>query len=142
MSLSFEQDLASALSQTQQISLSANSPTIFHLTQGRCYCEFLAKSHQSSLKNWSSAEGFENVELDVNAFPQIKRFVPSTPAVVVLDADKNLLYLGPYSRGSGCFANSGEVDIYLQEWVETKDNLTKQSTALIDTDASGCYCNT
>lgn len=139
MSLSFEQNLTKALS---KISGPIGRPAIYHITQGNCYCEFLASAHQSKLKRWSLAEGFVNVAINLSQSPEIARFIPSTPAVIAISEDGSLLYLGPYSRGAGCFSNNGRVDNFLKGYVSRSSGSTNYQSTIIETDASGCYCET
>lgn len=163
-SLSFEQDLVASLTHTEYLASTRNDKnvpdnmlgaadltqhpaTIFHFTQGNCYCEYVASSHQSRLKQWSSEQGFININIDLNNYPALTNFIPSTPAVAVLGQHNQLMYLGPYSRGTGCFASSGEVDDFLADWIAKQNTqMTQQrpaqytQNAIIDTDATGCYC--
>ena len=148
MSMSFEQELINALGnlpssvQANEMNENLRSSHIYHFTQGDCYCEFLASAHQSNLQKWSSSKGFTNMSVDVGEYPALAKFIPSTPAVLALDENNTLIYLGPYSRGTGCFANSGQVDAYLSEWINKAEGASSVPRAIIDTEANGCYCNT
>jgi hypothetical protein len=139
MSLSFEKNLTKALT---KISGPIRSPAIYHITQGNCYCEFLVSAHQSKLNRWSLAEGFVNVAINLSQFPEIAEFIPSTPAVIAISKYGSLLYLGPYSRGTGCFASNGQVDSFLRDYVSRSTDNTNYQSTIIETDASGCYCET
>lgn len=139
MSLSFEKNVQLLLT---KVSGPIKSPTIYHITQGNCYCEFLASSHQSKLKRWSEGKGFDNFTVDLAMFPEIAEFVPSTPAVIAMSEDGTLLYFGPYSRGTGCFANNGQVDNFLKDYVDRNAKNKNFQRSVIETDASGCYCET
>lgn len=46
------------------------------------------------------------------------------------------MHVGPYSRGSACFGKNGEIDKQLSNYLQVAFN------RVIDTDASGCFCNT
>lgn len=144
MSLSFEHDVAQALAGIGHTAAesTAGRPTIYHFTQGDCYCEYLASAHQSTMQNWSQEKGFLNVSIDISVYPQLAQFIPSTPAIVAVSATNTLIYIGPYSRGSGCFANTSDVDTYLRDWHTQNASAGVVGQAIIDTDASGCYCQT
>ena len=139
MSLSFESRLASAL---KEVSGPTDRPSIFHLTQGECYCEFLAKNHKNKLNKWSVQKGFVNYAIDISKVPQLAEFIPSTPSIIAIDENGSILYLGPYSRGGGCFANNGQVDTILNDYVNNAADKPNSQRAIIETDASGCYCAT
>lgn len=139
MSLTFENRLEFALS---KVSGPLDTPAIFHITQGECYCEFLAKAHQSELNKWSSDKGFKNFTVDISQLPDLVEFIPSTPAIVVIDEYGSILYLGPYSRGAGCFSRNGQVDNLLFDYVNKQADKKNSQRAIIETEASGCYCAT
>ncbi len=140
MSSDFEQSLVKSLLP----SLSKLEPQVhlFHIVQNNCYCEWLAQSHVRNLTAWSKTQDFSNVTLDISDYPNLREFVPSTPAIIAIDKRGKLLYMGPYSRGSGCFAGSGQVDQYLQQWLDLPKAMKNKQNAIVDTEASGCYCNT
>lgn len=121
--------------------------SVFHFTQGQCYCEWLAQPHQQSINAWAQDNQFNTHTLNITQHRSIKAIIPSTPAIAVVDAQGKLIYLGPYSRGTGCFARSGEVDEQLDKWLQMQtqsdsNNLAIITNTVIDTDASGCYCAT
>jgi hypothetical protein len=154
MSLSFEQELADVLYalptssdeiselQTSTLVQQRSAPAIYHIRQGKCFCEYLANKHKTSLQLWSQQTKFVNVNVDLTQHPELVRFVPSTPSVIAVDENGMLVYLGPYSRGLGCFANSGQVDNYLADWVNKESQTDRVNSRVIDTEASGCYCAT
>lgn len=154
MDLHFETNLVAAL-QANALSmplLNDKNPltqirgTVFHITQGDCYCEWLAQAHQEKINIWSGQHQLKTVNINIDSTAQLAQFVPSTPAIAIVDSQNTLVYFGPYSRGSGCFGQSGQVDNQLEAWfgsshittVNTKVNIT----SAIDVDATGCYCAT
>lgn len=139
MSLSFESRLENVLN---EVSGRLDTPVIFHVTQGGCHCEFLAKAHQNKLNKWSADNGFNNFTVDISQFPQLAEFIPSTPAIVAIDEYGSILYLGPYSRGAGCFSSKGQVDNLLIDYANNRANKKNSQRSIIATEASGCYCAT
>lgn len=129
---SFEPGLASAL-----LPLTSNlSNRVIHIRSGDCICESLAENHSLELANSLAKLGFLNESVNLDTLPELTEFIPSTPAVVVFNSQQQLLYLGPYAVGLGCFTNN---------------SLSKQITnmsqvdylgAQINADVQGCYCST
>lgn len=157
MSLTMEDDLLSvlldspelaSLENVQEAKVGAPEGIIFHVSQGDCFCETLSESHQNTLNQWAANQGLHYQNLDLNKVPGLSRFVPSTPAVIVLNKENNLVYLGPYSSGMGCFQDSGMVDArikpYFQSALIESDSLGTASikNATIQSEAKGCYCAT
>jgi len=140
MDVSFDQALFTKLVSTGNVE--TNSPSVFHFVQGNCYCEWLAQPHKTKLDSWSTDNQFVNHYINIAEHPQLAQFVPSTPAVAAFDAQQQLIYFGPYSRGTGCYSNSGEIDTQLANWLKQKGNEAIPMQATIDTDATGCYCET
>lgn len=152
MSLDYEKTLLASLPGNFPVSLSDNfsssdrtkssQATLFHITQGACFCEWLARKHRNNLTQWGELKAVTNIDITIQDHPQLATLIPSTPAIVAVDAWGKVIYVGPYARGRGCYAGSGQVDEYLQRW----DSLSKADKhshqPIIETDASGCYCST
>jgi len=113
--------------------------TIFHVTQGSCFCETLSESHKKTLNEWASSEQISYQHIDALSMSSLRRFVPSTPAVIVLNKNRQLVYLGPYSTGMGCFQSSGMVDERIKPYFQ---NPAATLHATIQSEAQGCYCAT
>ncbi len=118
MDMSFEQTFSQLLI-TVKPEQTGNA-RIIHFTQGDCYCEWLAEPHQNKLDEWALKHEFNAIYIDLKDFPQLQQYIPSTPAIAAIDDNNQLIYLGPYSRGSGCFSQSGEVDIQLNNYLMMK----------------------
>tara|TARA_R110000751_G_scaffold116604_2_gene216276 strand:+ start:27496 stop:28014 length:519 start_codon:yes stop_codon:yes gene_type:complete len=129
----FEQNFISQLQQKNTL----EAQSIIHFSDNNCFCETIAQSHIARLSNDMAANGFQNVYINVKALPEFARFVPSTPAVAIIGALKELIYLGPYSEGYGCLQGTGLVDAILP-----KINSSAVENTLLITDAKGCYCQT
>lgn len=151
MSLSMEAELVKVLSASVGRNALENSDsgiisdsesvngTIFHVTQGSCFCETLSEGHRDKLNEWASSEQISYQNIDLSAMSDLRRFVPSTPAVIVLNKNRELVYLGPYSTGMGCFQSSGMVDERIKPYFQ---NSTTEFRATIQSEARGCYCAT
>jgi len=141
MSLDFEKKFVKVL---QQEKLS-NTNTLFHITStDTCFCQTLAKPHISTLNSMVKDLPFVIRTLDISENDALQAAVPSTPAVAIVNAHNQLVYLGPYSRGSGCFGRSGEVNAILEKSAAASlpgKDVEQTQTAVIVTEARGCYCN-
>ncbi|APD84746.1 thioredoxin [Alteromonas sp. Mex14] len=109
--------------------------SIIHVgTQSRCYCDTLTKPHQSQLLA-KIGDDYHQVRLNVEDIPELAAMLEALPALIVLDKHKQLRYLGPYATGYGCFTG--------KNLVEQVVNYTTQlpyAGAVINTDATGCFC--
>ncbi|AEP28640.1 DUF6436 domain-containing protein [Brumicola nitratireducens] len=147
MSLSMEAELLSLLPASVEQNGEENidsdaenvNGTIYHITQGSCFCETLSESHKNTLNEWASSEQISYQNIDVSSMSTLRRFVPSTPAVIVLNKNRELVYLGPYSTGMGCFQSSGMVDDRIKPYFQNSADTLR---ATIQSEAKGCYCAT
>jgi hypothetical protein len=139
MSMSFEADLTRQLS-SYLFDSASDKGLIFHVVQENCYCEWLARPHQQKIDKWALENKFITHTVSLKTHPELKQFVPSTPAVIAMNQGGKIIYLGPYSRGSGCFAQTGEIDAQLSQWLSLSPTQKAQQNMRVDTDASGCYC--
>lgn len=142
MDATFESELYAQLSTNS--SATNKEGKVFHIVQGECYCEWLAEPHQKKLDIWAGEHAFTTLYLNVDALDSatVSKYLPSTPAVVAFDASNKLIYMGPYSRGSGCFGKTGEIDTQLERWLNLPKSNQDFINPVIDTDARGCYCAT
>lgn len=138
MSLEFEQTVVNNLPD-----IPANSSGhIYHLVQSGCFCEKLSEGHKKQLNKWGSSLNISHQTLDLNDYPNLLSFIPSTPAVVVVNKNKALVYLGPYSVGFGCFEDTGLVDTKIQPHFDEASLLSQSPLrSQIQSEALGCYCS-
>ncbi|MBO1256499.1 hypothetical protein J3L16_12475 [Alteromonas sp. 5E99-2] len=109
--------------------------TLVHFSeQPSCYCNNLSQRFSKPLHQQLGSEyTFENVELDES----LLEFIPSYPAIAVIDDQFRLRYLGPYASGIGCWVGKGNTEKIV--------NIAKSSDyfgAVINSEVKGCYCNT
>jgi hypothetical protein len=131
--IEFEQKLVNQL----QEKYNSIGQSIIHFSDNNCFCGTLAQKHIAGLSNEMLNFGFRSIYIDIKANPEFARFVPSTPAVAIIGALKELIYLGPYSEGYGCLQGTGLVDALLP-----KINSIATENSILITDAKGCYCQT
>lgn len=107
--------------------------TIIHFTSDDCFCTQYSDDHKRSINQQADLDGFNvfNVNLPAHVAP----LIPSTPAILIIGQEKQLLYFGPYSIGLACTQSNGYVETVLQNYAKG------YAASLIINDASGCYCN-
>ena len=76
--------------------------TVFHFRTDSCFCQTVAQGHIDSVEKLAERQTFRNIKINLVANPKLKRFIPSVPAVAVIDKEGKLSYLGPYSSGMFC----------------------------------------
>jgi hypothetical protein len=127
----FERQLIQALHQTQGVS----KKSIIHFNRDDCFCQFVASEHIQALSNKLIQKGFESIHINLQKQPELKRFIPSTPSLVIIGEQQELIYLGPYAEGYGCLTGTSLVDNIIQ-----KAFTDELENAVFVTEAKGCYC--
>lgn len=109
--------------------------SVIHVgTQYRCYCDTLTTPHQTQLTA-KLGSNFRQVRLIVEDVPELATMLEAVPALIVLDKQNQLRYLGPYATGYGCFTGKN-----LVEQVVSYTTQLPYAGAVINTDATGCFC--
>jgi len=110
--------------------------SIIHVgSKTSCFCDTLSEPHQSQLLGKLEKNGYSTANLLVQDTPKLAAVLPSTPALIIIDADYKLRYLGPYATGYGCFTGKDLVDEISQ--YASNQNYTN---AVVKSDADGCFC--
>lgn len=112
------------------------SKTAIHFRNGDCFCETLVSTHSQELANTLTAANFHNITVNINDVAGITTYIPSTPALAIFNESQQLVYLGPYSTGLGCFTDNSLIDTIKQYLI------AQYWGAQINTEAEGCYCAT
>lgn len=110
-------------------------PSVIHFSQEDCFCSKVADPHIASVTELAAQLGYKNHFITLNRGNNL--FIPSVPAVAVIDKTGKLTYLGPYSTGMFCLKGKGIVEQFIKK-THTQNN---PLGATILTDAEGCYCN-
>lgn len=130
----YEQQLAAELLHIAPDTQSA----VFHIFAENCACNWRTRGHQQAIARSVSEQGGRNVAVDIDQYPELKALIPSTPAVIIFNANQQLVYLGPYADGAFCNAETSFVEQLLPA-------ITSEGSAAtggwINTVAKGCYCN-
>jgi hypothetical protein len=131
--MSFEDNLLSQLQKEHRVTNNA----LVHFTQDNCFCDTLSQPHIQNFSDSLQNQGFENIVINLNQYPEFAEFIPSIPAVAIVGKLQELIYLGPYSKGYSCLQGVGLVDALIPNII----NETIENTLFI-TDTKGCYCPT
>ena len=112
--------------------------SIVHIgTASNCYCNSLTKPHQTQLLNRFENEQYQLTSINIESAAMLKKMLSSVPALVIVDKDYQLRYVGPYATGYGCFTGKDMVD-----QVVTYTKQAPYQGAVINADAQGCFCQT
>jgi len=109
------------------------SNTIIHFTSNNCSCTQYSEDHKRDINKQAGLDGFNVVNINLPA--HLESIIPSTPSILIVNKDEELLYFGPYSIGLACSASNGYVETVMQNYAKG------YSASLIMHDATGCYCN-
>ena len=107
--------------------------TIVHFTSNSCSCTQYSEAHKRDINQQAGLDGFNVVNINLPA--HLESIIPSTPSILIVNKDEDLLYFGPYSIGLACSASNGYVETVMQNYAKG------YSSSLIMHDATGCYCN-
>ena len=127
----FEQRFLSALGES--LALSPNM--VISFSGLGCFCETLAASHLERIEALAIDEGFQFNDLDIT-LKNMRDFLPSTPAIAVINDLGSLSYLGPIGAGPLCAQSNDLVGKFIKK--NTRSSLVG---SLIVSDTKGCYCN-
>jgi len=109
------------------------SDTIIHFTSNNCSCTQYSEDHKNDINKQAGLDGFNVVNINLPA--HLESIIPSTPSILIVNKNEELLYFGPYSIGLACSASNGYVETVMQNYAKG------YSASLIMHDATGCYCN-
>jgi len=111
--------------------------TLVHIVSERnCYCDTLAAPHQIQLLNKLGNPDYSTTTIALEQLPELAEILPSTPALIIIDSDYRLRYLGPYATGYGCFTGKDLVD-EISQYATTPNYIG----GVIKSDAEGCFCH-
>mgnify|MGYP005989007181 CR=1 FL=1 len=108
---------------------------IFHIKSNDCACNIISASHIIELNDFFSKNNYTIQYVSAKSHPDLSKFVPSTPAVVIFNNSGRLTYLGPYSSGAYCTASNS----FVSQFSNSIINGTYLGAHVIH-DAYGCYC--
>lgn len=117
-----------------EFDLPAQMPnTLINFTSEGCKCNQNSQEHLSDVKNTAKKENLAVINISL---PQnLSNIIPSTPSVLLLDNNSQLIYFGPYSEGASCNKGEGIIDLVMANY---KKGFNAE---LIISNAQGCYCN-
>lgn len=108
--------------------------TIIHISDEACHCNGYTKNHQLAINKLAAQNNFSIQYLSIDELPDTA-FIPSTPVVMLLGENNELIYFGPYAQGIACSENNTILEL---AW---KNYLKGFNANIIFGEAEGCYCN-
>lgn len=110
---------------------------VFHVMDTHCMCNWRTEAHKQVVKRKVNDSNGTNVELSLNELPMLRHFLPATPAVIIFDANSELVYLGPYADGAFCNTESSFIEPLIKRVGAAAAPL---DSGWVNTVARGCYC--
>jgi hypothetical protein len=112
------------------------SASIIHIGSSEsCYCETLTAPHQTQLLNRLGESQYGVVNIALDTVKGLSNIITTVPALIVIDENYQLRYVGPYATGYGCFTGKNLVD-----QVVSYTHQLPYNGAIINSDATGCFC--
>lgn len=126
----------------QQPHLKPDGAIFIRFVQPDCPCEQLVENYHHLLTPSLQKQGLQVVTLDPEAMAQLARhigpelweWVPSTPAILVLDARRTLAYFGPYHQEGICSSENSYLEPVLAALRQGAP------VNIINTLVEGCFC--
>ncbi len=113
-----------------------SASTVLHIgSEKSCYCETVTEPHQAQLAKTLSEYGFISKQVSIESLPNLSKVITTIPALIVIDDQSNLRYLGPYATGLGCFTGQTLIGQIAQLATQTE-----YAGAVINADVEGCFC--
>ncbi|WP_420934633.1 DUF6436 domain-containing protein [Alteromonas sp. A081] len=125
-------------SELTQLLKSSNIPSasIIHVgSSENCYCETLTAPHQTQLLNRLGESHYDIVNIALDTVKGLSNIITTVPALIVIDENYQLRYVGPYATGYGCFTGKNLVD-----QIVSYTHQLPYNGAIINSDATGCFC--
>lgn len=108
--------------------------TLIHFTDNNCHCNTYAQSHIEEINNQAKQYAFNVIDFSVDNL-QETLYLPSTPAVMLIGENNQLIYFGPYAQGLDCSQENDMIEI---SWANYQKGFNPN---LIYSEAQGCYCH-
>ncbi|CCQ11297.1 Secreted protein, containing thioredoxin-like domain [Pseudoalteromonas luteoviolacea B = ATCC 29581] len=105
--------------------------SVVHITSQECRCNLVSQRHRESVAKLAEDHLFNNLYITTDN----PHFVPSTPAIAIIDEQNQLVYFGPYSTGYFCSAGDGIAEPFINGSYQANNRAT------VIADATGCYCH-
>jgi hypothetical protein len=107
--------------------------TVLHLRDSLCSCNRFADPHVAALRREYGTRGVQVTTLTVDAAMR-RSWLPATPAALVLDSERRVLYLGPLSNAADCGRDSAPVERVLDAALAGQRNPAQTTLG------TGCLC--
>lgn len=108
--------------------------TLIHIRDESCHCNSYTTKHAIALDKRAQESHFLVKTLALSEIDKLP-FIPSTPAVMLVGENNELIYFGPYAEGLACSKNNSMLEL---SWRNYEKGFNSH---LIFNEALGCYCN-
>jgi len=107
------------------------SNSVIHFTSKGCQCSQFSEQHKQQIDAQAVKDGLNVINIELGQ----GTVIPSTPAMLFVDKQEELIYLGPYSKGLSCTKSAGYVELVMNNYRQGFN------TRLVVSQAQGCYCD-
>lgn len=122
--------------------LPADSAFFIRFAQPDCPCERYVENYHQLMLPTLKKQGLHPITLTPAMMqqmaqvlgPQLWEWVPSTPAILLLDQQRQVAYFGPYHQAGICNSENS----YLEPVLQTLQQ--QQPVNIINTLVEGCFC--
>lgn len=128
--------------ETVEPGIADKAPLFIRFSQPNCPCESLVENYHLLLLPTLQQQGLQALtvtpdhmqQLEAMLGPELREWVPSTPAILVLDATRQPAYFGPYHQDGICNSENSYLEPVLAAL------RAGQPVNIINTLVEGCFC--
>lgn len=107
---------------------------VVHIRNKDCVCNSIASQHIKNVASLAETQNMTYKTLYIEDQPSLREWVPSVPAIAIINESGKLTYFGAYSSGIKCSPNEGFPEKYINGY-------ENQFGTDFSFEAMGCYCN-
>lgn len=125
------ESLLQALTPIARLYQGTQRPVVLSLYEPGCLCNLVSKRHETALQQLAN-----QLKVDFYRVDASQMNLPSTPALLILDAQGKVQFFGPFGFGAFCTQDSTS---YAQKQLASIAN-NYQTDPIYSLSGNGCYC--
>lgn len=127
-----EDSLKQALAPIVRLYQGTQKPAVISLYEPGCLCNIISKRHETALQQLST-----RLQVDFYRVDASHMNLPSTPALLILDAEGDIQFFGPFGFGAFCTQDSIPYAQRQLSFIVNHD----QTNPIYNLSGDGCYCS-